>query len=117
MNVLSGNIGLVGARPEVARYVAMFRSQYEEILRDRPGITDPASLAFRQEEQLLTGGDVEKIYVERILPRKLELSLQYSRRRTLLSDLAIITRMVLGIASTRRGHRAEKVPARSKDGG
>jgi len=90
LNVLSGEIALVGARPESERYVEMFRAQYEEILRERPGITDPASLTFRDEEALLQGEDVEKLYVSEILPRKLELALQYSRQRTFWSDLGII---------------------------
>jgi lipopolysaccharide/colanic/teichoic acid biosynthesis glycosyltransferase len=91
-NVLRGDIGLVGARPEVERYVALFRPQYSEILRERPGITDPASLAFRNESALLTDHGAEDAYVSQILPRKLELSLEYARRRTLLSDLGVIFR-------------------------
>jgi lipopolysaccharide/colanic/teichoic acid biosynthesis glycosyltransferase len=89
-NVLRGDMGLVGARPEVERYVALFRPQYSEILRDRPGITDPASLAFRNESELLGDAGAEDAYIGQILPRKLELSLEYARRRTWLSDLGVI---------------------------
>jgi lipopolysaccharide/colanic/teichoic acid biosynthesis glycosyltransferase len=97
VNVLKGELALVGARPEVERYVDLFRSQYAEILRDPPGITDPATLAFRREEEMLRPSDVEEQYVAEILPRKLDLSLEYSRQRNLLSDLGILARTVLGI--------------------
>jgi len=101
LNVLKGEISLVGARPEVERYVNLFRPQYEEILAERPGITDPATLAFRNEEELFTGDDVEGLYLEEILPRKLELSLEYGRRRTFFSDLVILFRTVLKLPSGR----------------
>jgi lipopolysaccharide/colanic/teichoic acid biosynthesis glycosyltransferase len=92
INVLRGDVQVVGARPEVERYVQMFRPQYEVILRDRPGLTDPATLAYRDEEQMFGEGDVEEQYVSRILPGKLELSLEHAKHRTLLSDLSIIFR-------------------------
>jgi perosamine synthetase len=91
-NVLRGDIGLVGPRPESECYVAMFQSQYTPILLHRPGITDPATLAYRDEESLLQGADAQRLYTEKILPRKLELSLEYLQRRTFVSDLAIIAR-------------------------
>jgi lipopolysaccharide/colanic/teichoic acid biosynthesis glycosyltransferase len=75
----------------------MFRSQYEQILCDRPGITDPATLEFRHEEQALRAGNVEGQYIEEILPRKLKLSMAYGRRRTLLTDLGILYRTLLKI--------------------
>lgn len=103
LNVLKGDMQLVGARPEVPRYVDRFRPQYALILRDRPGITDPAALAFRNEERLLgAAGDIESLYVETILPRKIELSLRYSERRSFVSDLQIIFKTVLGQNSS--GH-------------
>ncbi len=99
MNILRGDMQLVGARPEVERYVEAFREQYAVILRDRPGITDPASLAYRHEDRVLGDGDdsdIERLYSSCILPRKLQLSLDYSEHRTLFSDLGIIARTVLG---------------------
>jgi len=99
LNVIKGDMQLVGARPEIARYVEMFRSQYEQILRDRPGITDPASLKFRHEEDAFRPGSVEQQYVSEILPRKLELSLEYSRRRSFFGDLGIICHTLLKIPS------------------
>jgi lipopolysaccharide/colanic/teichoic acid biosynthesis glycosyltransferase len=102
-NVLKGDIRLVGPRPEVERYVEIFRPQYEELLRDPPGITDPATLAFRSEEELLSGTeDLEKTYVGKILPRKLELSCEYARRRTFFSDLIILFKTLTGIPQRAR---------------
>lgn len=97
INVLKGDMSLVGARPEVERYVEMFRPQYEVILADRPGITDPATLAFRREEELLKASDVERRYASEILPSKLALSLEYSRRRNFLTDLGIIVQTLVAI--------------------
>ena len=94
-NVVIGDIQLVGARPEHEANAEKFRAEYEELLRDRPGITDPATLAYRDEEKLLRGSNIEEQYFTRILPHKLELSLEYARRRTFLSDLGIIFRTLL----------------------
>lgn len=99
VNVVRGELSLVGPRPEADRYVEMFRAQFAEILAHRPGITDPASLAYRDEEQLLESDEAEKIYVEEILPRKLELSAAYLKNRTLFSDVKILARTLLRIAS------------------
>jgi len=102
LNVICGDLALVGARPEAPLYVDMFRSQYSEILRDRPGITDPASLAFRHEEEMLNAADSEEQYISEILPRKLELSLEYARRRTFSSDLRVLIRTSVAICWTPR---------------
>jgi len=97
INLLKGDMRLVGPRPELERFVEMFRPQYALILRERPGLTDPASLVYRQEDRILGPGNVEAQYVTRILPRKLELSLEYQQHRTFLSDLGIIFRTVFGL--------------------
>jgi lipopolysaccharide/colanic/teichoic acid biosynthesis glycosyltransferase len=94
-NVVLGDIQLVGARPEHEANAERFRAEYEELLRDRPGITDPATLAYRDEEKMFGQGDIEEQYFTRILPHKLQLSLEYARRRTFLSDLGIIVRTLL----------------------
>jgi lipopolysaccharide/colanic/teichoic acid biosynthesis glycosyltransferase len=99
VNVVKGEMQLVGVRPELERYVEIFPDEYEVLLQDRPGITDLASLAFRHEEQMFQGGAFEKQYVTQILPRKLKLSLKYSRARTFFSDLGILFRTVLGFKS------------------
>jgi len=93
-NVLRGDMRLVGPRPEVERYVQMFRSQYAVILQNRPGITDPASLAFRHEDRILSGERLEQQYVDEVLPAKLALAREYQQRRTFLSDLAILFQTV-----------------------
>lgn len=93
-NVLIGDMQLVGARPEVDYYVNMFRAEYAVILQDRPGITDPASLAYRNEERVFSVSRMEEQYVQEILPAKLKLSLEYSQRRSFLSDLGVLLRTV-----------------------
>jgi lipopolysaccharide/colanic/teichoic acid biosynthesis glycosyltransferase len=97
LNVLRGQISLVGPRPESERYVAMFHAQYVPILLHRPGITDPATVAFRDEESLLQGGDTETLYTKEILPRKLELSARYLEQRTFFSDVKIILQTLFRI--------------------
>jgi lipopolysaccharide/colanic/teichoic acid biosynthesis glycosyltransferase len=96
-NVLKGDMQLVGSRPEVERYVRMFSSEYDVILRDRPGITDPASLAYRREDKFLSSSQIEQQYVEEILPAKLKLSLEYQQRRNFLSDVGILLQTTLGV--------------------
>lgn len=96
-NVLNGDMQFVGARPEVERYVQMFRSEYAEILQDRPGITDPATLAYRHEDKIFSIGRMEQQYVEAILPAKIKLSLEYQRRRNFLSDVRILLLTVFGL--------------------
>jgi len=91
INVLAGDMSLVGPRPEVPKYVDMFREDYETILGVRPGITDLASLAFRDEAALLgRADDPEEEYVTRILPEKIRLAKQYIARASLRFDLKII---------------------------
>jgi dTDP-4-amino-4,6-dideoxygalactose transaminase/lipopolysaccharide/colanic/teichoic acid biosynthesis glycosyltransferase len=99
VNVVKGEMQLVGARPELERYVEIFPGEYEVLLQDRPGITDLASLTFRHEEQIFQVGSLENQYLAQILPKKLELSLKYSQARTFFSDLGILIRTVLGFKS------------------
>src|SRR5205814_923017 len=98
INVLRGEMSFVGPRPEVPRYVDMFAETYRELLAVRPGITDPASVAFRDEEALLgRSPNAEELYVHEILPRKLELSQAYVRQRSLGLDLRLMARTVAAI--------------------
>jgi lipopolysaccharide/colanic/teichoic acid biosynthesis glycosyltransferase len=99
VNVLKGEMQLVGARPQVEKFVDIFRDEYEELLQTPPGITDPASLRFRNEEQLFLDSSFEELYIAKILPIKLEIALKYSRTRAFLSDLEILFRTVLGLHS------------------
>lgn len=93
INVLKGDMSLVGPRPEVPKYVDLFRSDFERILRVRPGVTDPASFKYRNEESILARvEDPEREYVERILPDKLRLAEDYIRRSGFSYDLTILLR-------------------------
>lgn len=96
VNVLRGDMSLVGPRPEVPRYVALYPPQLRDlILSVRPGITDDASIEFRNESDLLaSAADPEKRYLEEILPRKLEIYARYARERSFGGDLRILLRTV-----------------------
>jgi lipopolysaccharide/colanic/teichoic acid biosynthesis glycosyltransferase len=97
INVFKGEMQLVGARPQMDKFVKIFCEEYCELLESRPGITDLASLIFRDEAKFFLEGSIEEQYVKRIMPIKLEVSLKYSRTRTFVSDLEIIFRTVLGL--------------------
>jgi len=91
VNVLRGEMSLVGPRPEVPRYVEMFREDYLEILKLRPGITDLASLKYQNESDLLGQADnPENEYVRRILPDKIRLSKEYVERASFVFDIRLI---------------------------
>jgi lipopolysaccharide/colanic/teichoic acid biosynthesis glycosyltransferase len=95
INVIRGEMALVGPRPEDPRYVALYDAEQRRILDIRPGITSAASIAYRDEENLLSGDEWERIYRERIMPEKLRLDLEYERSRTFGSDLGLIARTLL----------------------
>lgn len=97
LNVLRGDMSMVGPRPEVPRYVALYPTDVREtVLSVRPGITDLASLAFRDESTLLAQSpDPERTYVEEILPTKLRYACDYVRQRSLWLDLRIIARTAM----------------------
>ena len=96
INVLRGHMRLVGPRPEVAEFVRLYTPAQRAVLAVPPGITDPASLAFYREEELLAAAaDPRATYVEHIMPSKLELNLAYLRERTWRADLGVIARTLL----------------------
>lgn len=102
INVLRGEMQLVGPRPEVERYVEMFRSEYEVLLQEPPGLTDPASFAYIDESNHFSNAEeMEKKYVSKILPDKLKLSLEYQRNRSFFSDVRIIFRTLRALFSRR----------------
>lgn len=95
LNVLKGEMSLVGPRPEDPRYVAHYTVEQRQLLTVAPGVTSPASLLYRSEEQLLVGPDWETQYLTRILPDKLQIELEYLRRRNLFTDFGIILQTLL----------------------
>jgi lipopolysaccharide/colanic/teichoic acid biosynthesis glycosyltransferase len=104
LDVLTGQMSLVGPRPELPRYVAL----YPPLLRDqllgvRPGITDPASLKYADEASLLAAAaDPEREYTQVLLPAKLQASADYLRTATLASDLAVLARTAALLFGRRR---------------
>lgn len=102
INILKGDMTLVGPRPEVPQYVEVFRRDYEEILTVRPGLTDLASLKYRDESALLgQSGDPEGEYLRRILPDKIQLAKDYIRRSSLLFDLNLIGKTLFRVFFSR----------------
>jgi lipopolysaccharide/colanic/teichoic acid biosynthesis glycosyltransferase len=98
INVLKGDMSIVGPRPELRQYVERFRDDYREILTVRPGMTDPASLKFRDEAAILgMSSDPIGLYVGSILPQKLNLGKEYVRRSSLLSDVLLIVKTVAAL--------------------
>jgi len=90
-NVLCGNMSLVGPRPEVPKYVALYTKEQFNVLSVKPGITDYASLQYFKESELLSNtSDPEKIYIEEIMPAKLKLNQDYVKESGLLTDIKII---------------------------
>jgi lipopolysaccharide/colanic/teichoic acid biosynthesis glycosyltransferase len=95
VNVVMGEMSLVGPRPEVAHYVEMFREDYEEILQVRPGITDLASLKYQSESEWLSRFDnPEREYVTHVLPEKIKLAREYVQRTSMIVDLVLILKTV-----------------------
>lgn len=90
-NVLNGSMSFVGPRPEVPRYVDRYTPEQRQILDYKPGITDLATLVFRNEESLLRNADnVEEFYVQHCIPRKFRLNLRYAKSANLLEDTLIV---------------------------
>ena len=103
INVLRGDMSVVGPRPEVPRYVDLFRTDYQEILEIRPGITDLASIGYKDESAILGRSDnPEEEYVSRILPDKLRLAKVYLRESGFVYDLKLI--LVTLFMLLTRGH-------------
>lgn len=98
-NVLKGEMSIVGPRPEVPRYVALYTDEQRQILSYRPGITSPATIQFSNESEVLSQNadpaDPEAYYRTQILPAKLAIDLNYSRQATVWSDCAILVRTIV----------------------
>jgi lipopolysaccharide/colanic/teichoic acid biosynthesis glycosyltransferase len=90
-NVVLGDMSVVGPRPEVPRYVALYSPEQRNVLDVRPGITDYASLKYFAESDLLAASnDPEQTYIHEIMPAKLTLNLEYVRKHSLAGDIRII---------------------------
>jgi lipopolysaccharide/colanic/teichoic acid biosynthesis glycosyltransferase len=110
-NVLVGDMSLVGPRPEVRKWVKACPDRWAAIHSVKPGITDPASITYRHEEEILAAADdPERTYRQQILPRKLDLYEQYVRGHTVMGDVKIICRTIWAVIGRRR--RGECSPAR-----
>ena len=99
LNVLLGTMSLVGPRPEVRKYVAMYTPEQLKVLSVKPGITDYASIAYANENELL--GSVpnpEEVYITQLMPAKLQLNLRYINEQSLRTDLRIMAQTLLKIA-------------------
>jgi lipopolysaccharide/colanic/teichoic acid biosynthesis glycosyltransferase len=100
LDVLVGTMSLVGPRPEVPAYAALWPAEYRDaILSVRPGITDPASVAFRDEpERLAAAADPEAYYVSVLLPEKARMYAEYVRAQSFLGDLVVLGRTARAVA-------------------
>ena len=97
-NVLAGQMCVVGPRPEGERYVRLYTPYQRQVLLVRPGITDYASIAYRNENDLLAGAeDPEKMYIEQIMPDKIELNMKYLREISPLADIRLILKTVAAV--------------------
>lgn len=98
INVLKGEMSFVGPRPEVPRYVRHYSEVQKKVLSVRPGITDFASIYFKDESELLAkASDPESFYISDILPKKLALSLKYVERQSLYLDVMLILKTIFSI--------------------
>lgn len=95
INVLMGEMSLVGPRPELPTFVTSYNETERQLLDFRPGLTDPASVRFRNEGGLLADSeDPQEDYREVLLPEKARLSLEYQRSATVFSDLGVVLRTI-----------------------
>ena len=97
-NVLLGDMAIVGPRPEVKKWTEVYPEKWEIVLSVKPGITDNASIEYRNEEELLSESkDTEQTYRDVILPRKLDIYINYVNSRTFWGDILIILRTINAI--------------------
>ncbi|MBX7107194.1 MAG: sugar transferase [Chitinophagales bacterium] len=100
INVLTGDMSLVGPRPEVEKYVNLYNAEQLKVLEAKPGITDPVSISFFDENDLLAGYDnPEEGYINEVMPEKLRLNLAYINQRNISSDLMILFKTIVRIFS------------------
>ena len=98
LNVLFGQMSFVGPRPEVPKYVELYTPYQRQVLLVRPGITDYASIAYRNENDLLAGApNPETMYIEQIMPDKIELNMKYLREISPLADIRLILKTIVAV--------------------
>lgn len=96
IDVVQGSMSLVGPRPEVPTYVARLSDEQRRVLELMPGITDPASIKYRNESEILAKArDPEREYCEKILPDKIRINLEYAEHATVFTDLGVILQTIL----------------------
>ena len=98
LNVFLGQMSFVGPRPEVPKYVELYTPYQRQVLLVRPGITDYASIAYRNENDLLAGApNPEAMYIEKIMPDKIELNMKYLREISPLADIRLILKTIVAV--------------------
>jgi lipopolysaccharide/colanic/teichoic acid biosynthesis glycosyltransferase len=113
VNVVRGEMSLVGPRPEVKKFVDVYTEDEKIILTVRPGITDWSSIKFHNEPEIIAASgieDADEAYVKLIRPEKLRLQMKYVRERTFWIDLMIIFATILTLISTRCGGKPVGLP-------
>lgn len=110
VNVIRGEMSLVGPRPDLPEYFAAASLDVRRVLAVRPGVTGWASIHFRNEEALLAQAPVEQLhdfYVHRVLPRKAILDLEYAARATFLSDVGLLLQTIFAVLPARKQAKGE----------
>jgi lipopolysaccharide/colanic/teichoic acid biosynthesis glycosyltransferase len=102
-NVLIGDMSIVGPRPETPDFLSSYTDEQRRVFSVRPGLTDPATLRFRDEAKRLLGPDAERVYRTEILPHKLAVSLDYLARRNFASDLRVVLETVWAVLLRPKG--------------
>ena len=98
LNILKGEMSIVGPRPEVRKYVDLYTPEQMRVLSVRPGLTDYASIRYVNENELLaTSADPEQTYIQEIMPDKLKLNLKYIDEKSLLTDAKIVLQTIVAI--------------------
>lgn len=99
VNVLKGEMSLVGPRPEAPAYVALYTPEQRQVLSVKPGITGLAAIEYRHEARLLQAATLADVYESEIMPAKLKLDLEYIQRRSFRYDLQLLARTALALFS------------------
>lgn len=98
LNIIKGDMSIVGPRPEVRKYVDMYTPEQMKVLSVRPGLTDYASIKYVNENEVLAASDnPEQTYIDEVMPAKLELNLQYIANQSLLEDIRLIFKTFMAI--------------------